>query len=344
MATEFNITTTGTLSPVPISDLGKIPGYFHPITTNLIIEFSLEEIKESIDLQDAIDNGYITVVDENGTSITNIKESLTPPLIKNNLNATTNPLGPTGADGTDGSTGATGATGPTGPTGATGPTGSDGAISVDVNQSSHGFAIGDAIYNNAGTWTKAQADDENTLGIAIVTEVADTNNFSYVPVGYATVSSHGYVVGDYLYVSAAVAGQLTSVPPVGITEYSNPIVYVLDSNTLLILPWRPIQALTRSNDLRIITITNATYNVTDIDEMILADTTSNNITVNLPTPSSVYEGFYVTVKKSDSSSNTVTIKSSSGNIDDTVGTTGKVIEVQNNSLSFACDGTNYWIE
>lgn len=68
----FIITTTGTLSPVILNDLGWEVS--HP-TVSLDIQqpngsFSLEDIQSSTSLQNAIDSGYITVVDEDGESVT----------------------------------------------------------------------------------------------------------------------------------------------------------------------------------------------------------------------------------------------------------------------------------
>ncbi len=74
MARQFKITTTGSLNPVPINDLGKIPGYFHPsVDIDLYLEFSIDEVLNSSDTQDAITSGFITVIDENGDSITDIE-------------------------------------------------------------------------------------------------------------------------------------------------------------------------------------------------------------------------------------------------------------------------------
>ena len=69
---ELLITTTGTLSPVTIDDLGG-RSFTHPtIDYNLLIEFSSEEIQKSSDLQNAISNGYVTMQDNEGQSITNL--------------------------------------------------------------------------------------------------------------------------------------------------------------------------------------------------------------------------------------------------------------------------------
>jgi hypothetical protein len=69
------MTTTGTLDPVPLADLGRVPGYAHPTTDyDLTQEFSLDELSNSSSLQDAIDSGYITVVDCMGMTITDVSK------------------------------------------------------------------------------------------------------------------------------------------------------------------------------------------------------------------------------------------------------------------------------
>lgn len=66
--TEFIFTTTGTLSPVKFEELGV---YFdHPTSAYTLTDyFDVEEIREATTIQDALDNGYITAIDENGNGI-----------------------------------------------------------------------------------------------------------------------------------------------------------------------------------------------------------------------------------------------------------------------------------
>jgi hypothetical protein len=73
MAQQILLTTTGTLSPVPIADLG-LRKFIHPTVDFDLIEeeFYLDEIRDSDDLQEAIDLGYITIKDENGTIISDL--------------------------------------------------------------------------------------------------------------------------------------------------------------------------------------------------------------------------------------------------------------------------------
>lgn len=213
-----------------------------------------------------------------------------------------------------------------------------------VTQAAHGLAVGNVIYNNGTIWTKAKSDNANTLGMAVVSAVADVNNFSYVAHGYITITAHGFPVGQYIYTSAATAGLLTPTEPVGISQFSNPIAYVPDANTILVLPWRPTQALPRYNDSRIVTTALTTYNVTDLDDWVNSDATAGNVTVNLPTPSAAYNGFTVYIKKVDGTANTVTVKSATGTVEGLAGTAGFVIYAQYEGHVFGCDGTNWWIK
>jgi len=76
----FIVTTTGTeggAQPVfpisgfvPFNGIGRIPGLEHPTTLDLEIEYTHDQIQEDQDIWDAIDFGWITVVDENGNTIT----------------------------------------------------------------------------------------------------------------------------------------------------------------------------------------------------------------------------------------------------------------------------------
>ena len=215
-------------------------------------------------------------------------------------------------------------------------------LNISVAQVAHGLAVNDAIYNNAGTWTKAKADAAGTLGVAVVSGVTDSDNFTFRASGDFTSTSHGYTVGAYVYVSEATAGLLTETAPTGLTEYSNPLVYVLDANTLIVFPWRPEQALVRSLDTAQVDVSSATYAILNTDEFVLADATSTAITATLPTPSATYDGFTVTVKNVGDGTNAVTVDCASGNIDGITGTTGVVISVTMDSETFVCDGTNWW--
>jgi len=66
---QFLVTTSGTLDPVVLQDLGgrTIP---HPTTDlDLLLEFSRDELSESADLTDALDNGHLTATSDGSTPI-----------------------------------------------------------------------------------------------------------------------------------------------------------------------------------------------------------------------------------------------------------------------------------
>jgi hypothetical protein len=162
----------------------------------------------------------------------------------------TGQMGSTGPTGSVGATGPTGILGPTGPTGALGPTGSIGPtgpkdinpiVSVLVNQS-HSFSGGEAIYFDGTNWLLADASNIAKLGLAMVKDVIDANNFNAIFSGLITGLS-GLTSGQYYFVSDSVAGQITSTEPTSPTSYSNPILLANSTTSGIVLPFRPTSNL-----------------------------------------------------------------------------------------------------
>ena len=114
-------------------------------------------------------------------------------------------------------------------------------VEHSFTQTTHGFSVKDAIYHTGSAWAKAQADSENTLALGIVTKVDDTNNFRFGFAGVHTLASHGLTPGQYYFLSSTVAGDLVTTQP---ATYSNPVLYVLDADTVIILPYRPLLTAT----------------------------------------------------------------------------------------------------
>ena len=77
--------------------------------------------------------------------------------------------------------------------------GGGGGSTSDITQSSHGFAVKDAIRHNGSSWVKAQANATSTLALGIVTKVADSNTFTIAQSGRFELSSHGLTVGQWYY-------------------------------------------------------------------------------------------------------------------------------------------------
>ena len=67
--------------------------------------------------------------------------------------------------------------------------GSGESVSWSVTQTSHGLAVGDVIYNNGTNYVKAQANATGTLGLFVVSAVADANTFTATFSGKITLSS-----------------------------------------------------------------------------------------------------------------------------------------------------------
>lgn len=78
---------------------------------------------------------------------------------------------------------------------------------------------------------------------------------------------------------------------------------------------------------------------TDRNKLLLVDATSAAITVNLLAAATAEDGFEIAIKKTDSSSNAVTID---GNAAETIdGATTLVLSSENNSAVLVCDGSNW---
>ena len=110
-------------------------------------------------------------------------------------------------------------------------------VSWSVTQSSHGFSAGDVIYNNGTSYAKAQANSASTLGLFVVSAVADVNNFTATLSGKITLSS--LTAGQYYFLSSSTAGLLTTTEPT--SGYSNPILFALTTTDAVVLPFRPAQ-------------------------------------------------------------------------------------------------------
>ena len=108
---------------------------------------------------------------------------------------------------------------------------------IAQSQSAHALSVGNLVYANAGTWTKARANADTTLAEALVVSVEDANHFRlvYIGPGESTYTAHGLgAAGTKLYLSQATAGLMTATAPTsGIRQQ---VGKVKDANTLILWP------------------------------------------------------------------------------------------------------------
>jgi hypothetical protein len=103
------------------------------------------------------------------------------------------------------------------------PSGGSGtATKATITQNTHGFSVGEVLYNNNGTWAKAKADSLSTSYAVGVVEAVTTNTFDVVYGGAITLS--GLTTSTQYYLSAGTAGALTTTAPTTTTHYVVPVL------------------------------------------------------------------------------------------------------------------------
>jgi hypothetical protein len=119
---------------------------------------------------------------------------------------------------------------------AAGGGGSGTSITIEVAQTAHGLSVQDAIFydNDTSSWLKAKADAATTLGIGVVSEVVDVDNFKVITDGEITGLS-GLTEGEWYFVSDATAGLLTLTES---TIYSNPLLVATSATEGIVMSLR----------------------------------------------------------------------------------------------------------
>lgn len=107
-----------------------------------------------------------------------------------------------------------------------------------ITQSSHGFAVGDVLYLNGATYTKAVASAANTAEVVgVVSKVIDTNQFELTLSGEVNGLS-GLTVGEVYFLSASTAGGLTITEPTVVGQISLPVGVAASTTSLYVAPKR----------------------------------------------------------------------------------------------------------
>lgn len=174
-------------------------------------------------------------------------------------------------------------------------------------QPDHGFVIGDVLRYTGTIWTKALADTStNSESLGIVNE-ASQNTFTLVFSGFTSLPGTSFIPGTVYFLSPTTAGLLTTVEPSGDGQVSKAMFFAYSINTGYVYEMRgdiitntvfvdTVRSATISgtktfNDkvelycgvsLNNKIITSTPYAVQDTDYVLFVDTTSTDITIQLP--------------------------------------------------------------
>ncbi len=106
--------------------------------------------------------------------------------------------------------------------------GSGDAVSFAVTQAAHGFSVGHIIQLTGSSWALADRDAGTTVADAIVSAVADANNFTVVLIGKVTLTTGqwdsrtgdagGLTAGDYYWLSSTAGGLTKTQPTSGVAQ------------------------------------------------------------------------------------------------------------------------------
>jgi hypothetical protein len=111
------------------------------------------------------------------------------------------------------------------------------ALVTIIPQLAHGFSTGDWVYNNAGTYTLADASVVGTAdAIGVVNTIVGPDDFELYMQGKIVLAGLPGVDGDVLYLST-ISGDLTLTPPATPGEVVKPLG-VRTTDGMLIFNWR----------------------------------------------------------------------------------------------------------
>lgn len=212
------------------------------------------------------------------------------------------------------------------------------ALSRSITQTAHGFAVGDWLYLNSTTYTKAIASSAAAAEvIGVVSVVTDANTFTLTLPGSYVTGLSGLTSGTVYFLSPSSAGAITATEPSTVGQVSKPLLTASSSSTGYVVNMRGY-LLTATSSLFSISTKTADYTITVADDIIRGDATGGNITINLPTAVGIAGRAYV-VKKIDSTGNTVTIDPSGAETID--GSATKVISSQYNSYKIVSNNVSW---
>lgn len=97
------------------------------------------------------------------------------------------------------------------------------AMTIDITQASHGFAVGDVVRHNGTIYVKAQADSAANAEVVGIVSAVDGNDFTLI-VGGRIDTLSGLTAGTVYFLSDATAGLLTATEPTDTDHISKPLL------------------------------------------------------------------------------------------------------------------------
>jgi len=147
--------------------------------------------------------------------------------------------------------------------GAIGGGGGGGTLDV-INQVGHSLSVGDVVYLNGSTYTKAKADAANTAEVVgVVSKVNTADQFELTLSGEVSGLT-GLVAGEVYFLSPTTAGALTVTEPTVVGQVSLPVGVASSTTSLYVAPKRGAVVGSSNARTQIALSNNATTTVQDI--------------------------------------------------------------------------------
>lgn len=107
-----------------------------------------------------------------------------------------------------------------------------------VNQASHGFVAGDAVYYTGSAYAKAKADAAATAEFIGFVAGATTNYFVLAKTGKLKKTGWGLTAGSVYFLSDATAGAITATDPTTVSNISKPVGIAVSTTEVQIVNMR----------------------------------------------------------------------------------------------------------
>jgi hypothetical protein len=110
----------------------------------------------------------------------------------------------------------------------------------NITQAGHGFSVGNVVYLNGTTWTKAQANAvASAEAVGLVAVVIDADNFT-LHFGGRITGLTGLTGGTVYFLDDDTSGLLTSVEPPDTGDISKPLLIADAGSSGYFFNWRGI--------------------------------------------------------------------------------------------------------